>query len=119
MEREYTPGPWGFTGEPNGYNVWQTARECGAHPQKIASITGRHPVEEEEANTRLIAAAPDLLGALRALLREHEEMNSELHKIGKGRPWDSSDPFCAADLARCAIANATDGKMPPYREGLS
>jgi hypothetical protein len=61
---KHTPGPW----------KWWTTHE-GAHrinPHKgglvIASCDTRNPFsEEQEANARLIAAAPDLLEACKAV----------------------------------------------------
>ena len=64
---KHTPGPW----------KWWTTHE-GAHrinPHKgglvIASCDTRNPFsEEQEANARLIAAAPDLLEALKETLAD-------------------------------------------------
>ena len=54
---EHTEGPW-FT---DGNYI---AHQSG----DIATLDGVRPAEEEEANARLIAAAPELLEALDALL---------------------------------------------------
>lgn len=61
--------------------------------RKIASFIGGRTEEEQEANARLIAAAPELLEALRALLQEMETPRSR----------KASDAW---DAARAAIAKA-------------
>lgn len=71
MKVEHTKGPW--------YALWSdasgnlTSIHGGAHHYAIATANsfwrGPGPIEEEaEANARLIAAAPDLLTALEAIL---------------------------------------------------
>lgn len=59
MSAKHTPGPW-FVDRlsEHGYLL---VKPVGG--QVVAQID---PVEEEEANARLIAAAPDLLDALKA-----------------------------------------------------
>lgn len=93
---KHTPGPW----------KWWTTHE-GSHrinPEEgglvIASCDTRNPFSyEQEANARLIAAAPDLLKACKALL----DVYGELHAL-----YDIGD--CdASDAARIAIAKA-EGK---------
>jgi hypothetical protein len=52
-----TPGPW---------EIWGGTRIVTMKPARsIAEVVGRSP-EEGQANARLIAAAPDLLAALKA-----------------------------------------------------
>ena len=69
---KHTPEPWGLVGEPNGYTVWNVVDD-GVNPGCVGRILARVcgaavTVEEEEANARLIAAAPDLLAALKELV---------------------------------------------------
>jgi hypothetical protein len=62
----HTPGPWAVGdrwGEQNGDAVFVSS---GGFP--VCAITGYHGRETSEANARLIAAAPDLLVALKAAL---------------------------------------------------
>ena len=59
----------------------------------VASANGRR--DEVDANVRLIAAAPDLLEALRNLLKVHEGEGGTTHHAG--------------DIARAAIDKA-EGK---------
>lgn len=64
----HTPGPWQWTTRNrvrDGYadeSPWQTLTD--GHGVPITKATQR-PVREEMANAYLIAAAPELLGALR------------------------------------------------------
>lgn len=74
----HTPGPWfavncGTADEPM-YSV-KAARIKGKKPGHEVCIcaTGDSPQEMETANAILIAAAPDLLAALKSLLTSHVE----------------------------------------------
>ena len=68
---KHTPGPWRL----NENNNWKTnpfsvtVRKFGVHGTTIANIPTRMtvPPQEQQANARLIAAAPDLLEALQTL----------------------------------------------------
>lgn len=66
---KHTPGPWFVTGQRTKY---VEARIAGGMIQEVASIgptdadSGYGP--QQEANARLISAAPDLLGSLQAIL---------------------------------------------------
>ncbi len=123
MSTKHTPGPW-FVGEVNrkkqradintdtrdsrlGYTSWTgLARVYGCDENK------RIGTEIMEANARLIAAAPDLLKALRGLLEgadcsdygeagiDHPEPVSHQH--------GNSCPICSA---RAAIAKATGEQL--------
>lgn len=59
---KHTPGPWTITS-------WATGAVNGPHDRMVASVYGDHADcqrdERQDANARLIAAAPDLLEALR------------------------------------------------------
>ena len=61
---QYTPGPWTYEAEETGF--------AGA----IVATTGwicDFDTDPSLANARLIAAAPDLLEALQAVIAEHED----------------------------------------------
>lgn len=81
----HTTGPWKATTSDGGY--WWIERAEG---HRAIGCLISWP--ESEANARLIAAAPDLLFALGALLDLHE---------GGG---ETTSPTCA--IARAAIAKA-------------
>lgn len=89
----HTPGPWSYIG--NGDVVAKSDKYCGGE-KDIASVF-LTVNDEDEANARLIAAAPDLLEALKDMLDGHEDACTG---YGEG----------AADKARAAIAKATGGE---------
>ena len=91
---KHTPGPWSYIG--NGDVVARSENYCGGE-KDIASVflTAN---DEDEANSRLIAAAPDLLEALREVLNN------------PAGDYDASDGYeNAVKQARAAIAKATGG----------
>lgn len=98
----HTPGPWRIVGaDGHALAIW------GANAEDVVSEK-RVPMRQEDA--RLIAAAPELLGALKRLLRDTVRID-----VDESRRWhyDSSGerfacfretrPMC---LARAAIAKA-------------
>ena len=90
MKPKFTPGPWEY-GEERG-----CCREIHADngPELYAIAQTRHGDPEIcEANARLIAAAPDMLDALIAVVDFIE-----------GKPG-APEPF---GIVRAAIAKATD-----------
>lgn len=91
---KHTPGPWINLG--NGDIVAQSENYCGGE-KDIASVFLTSN-DEDEANANLIAAAPELLEALKDMLDGHEDACTG---YGEG----------AADKARAAIAKAT-GSQP-------
>jgi len=70
MTTQHTPGPWRI-GDA-GFTVFGPPKS-GALPETIAPVKNR-------ANARLIAAAPELLEALEALL--NRDLAPPLEKIG-------------------------------------
>lgn len=58
----HTPGPW-LLREGSGNYLWEVVveRRAGRSPRVICRPSGDH----REANARLIAAAPDLLAAIK------------------------------------------------------
>ena len=78
----HTPGPWHVEGQ------YVFSPPVASNP---ICATGRHlgqAIEEVEANARLIAAAPDLLGALRFILAFYEpgqrHLDTEAWKQAEG-----------------------------------
>ena len=90
MPDQHTPGPWTFEYENEyhdggGFAEWF---EVQADGDRIAKV-------DEEADARLIAAAPDLLAACREVLGEIErQQHARLYPD-------------VVDLLRCAIDSAT------------
>lgn len=101
----HTPGPWA-TNAIYGNGKLTHWGINGVNKSGDQFVTGRildvprnvpnHDARTQEANARLIAAAPDLLAALRFALRRMERLDAE--HLGK-------DDACEA--ARAAIAKAT------------
>jgi hypothetical protein len=67
----HTPGPWELDQYPDvdGYKIrgGKTAFRSGPRVLAIVKDQGSAPLYESQANARLIAAAPDLLEALKKI----------------------------------------------------
>lgn len=104
-EAKHTPGPWAVS---KGYDG--SISVSATRPYRINNISAGTPIicdvyQHPEfdsfsgaANARLIAAAPELLDALRGLLALEEE---NLHG------YDDIDVCAEVQFARAAIAKAT------------
>lgn len=86
----HTPGPWSL--RMTGWQTNPAAIYSPRRPGAVACIPARTsvPLDEQSANARLIAAAPDLLAALEELL--------PMWSSGIDEPW--------VERARNAIAKA-------------
>jgi hypothetical protein len=92
----HTPGPWNLNNNTTHWktNIFSiTVRKHGVHATAVANIPARAkiPTSEAWANARLIAAAPDMLGALQMLdirgglgLQTHEYIRSIINKATIG-----------------------------------
>lgn len=97
-----TPGPWRVSEKVGDFiHIRHNNNEPGAMSLNLAHVTARSSwAREAEANAHLIAAAPELLEALRQLLDYVEDM----HAAQYGRHLvDESHPMF---LAQAAIAKA-------------
>jgi len=68
---QHTPGPWELSNDhkPSPYVIRQVGRFGGLASVKFHGFNKTERAREEQtANARLIAAAPDLLNALRSIL---------------------------------------------------
>lgn len=106
MTAQHTPRPWAVYEEAAiDYRPCTIVAECGS---RVATCEGGGPGRavtkaEERANAHLIAAAPDLLAALKELMGWHD------HTGGwEGEAWN---------VARTAIAKAT-GSIPQCAHGI-
>lgn len=111
---EHTPGPWSVVGATK---VWKTGADgaavaIAAEPE-IESSSDIRPVElysgrfdEACANARLIAAAPDLLIALRGCASELGR-NLQRETDPLQRAWLKT----ARDAALVAIAKASESRI--------
>ncbi len=117
MTEGHTRGPWKYGWETSarewalvtnsaGSVVANVNSESGPDAQSVPA-TRKMPAE---ANARLIAASPDLLEALKGLVRINEQHNEAISKI-IGRPFGWKDEYLTA--ARAAIAKAEGGEVAP------
>lgn len=101
MNTKHTPGPWSLTENENRIASGNTviariyAHTSEGQPSNVAPFT-----EEDTANAKLIAAAPELLENLQELLEFCETYGFS----DRVSPTDWSGFF---DAARAAIAKAT------------
>ena len=76
MNTQHTPGPWKVRkNEP-----WVIAKAYGNMKSVVHLNYSADPSEEQRANARLIAAAPDLLEALKLMLEDarHDRVTVEV-----------------------------------------
>jgi hypothetical protein len=112
-EDKFTPGPW----EADELDVFAPS-DCPYHP--VADCTSNSSCRDydtDEANARLIAAAPELLEALRDLMDietcdigmdDFEDSDSVgAYQDGDGQTKDLPLTFGHLRRARAAIAKAT------------
>lgn len=94
---KHTPGPWYTTARSNNMiDVCHQIRRPGAITMALCRVQARQSwLSEAEANARLIAAAPDLLEALKRCAGV----------LGLVSPGGQEDPDVLC--ARAAIAKAT------------
>lgn len=102
----YTPGPW-FA---DGVFIETEGGIMGRH---IATVAGTSRMDQ--ANAFLIAAAPDLRDALRALLAAQEALDDTGHAIEARHQNDRAEAVAVALLARLD-GSAAEG---PESESLS
>ena len=103
---KHSPSPWAIR-EWNSYDKDGALDTCGhwvvdANGSSIQVMTGESASEQEEADLRLVAAAPTLLMALEFLLDQCEGFNVSGVYFNEFR--ESRD---ALDTAYDAIAKAT------------
>lgn len=115
-----TPGPWRSL--PFDWQQGQFVIEAGEARGGVAVTIGGLGEEEEEANARLLAAAPDLLEALEAFAKWVEVTHPEegfVKCLACGEETDPQDvaeygaehrDLCPVWPARKAIARARGGQ---------
>lgn len=94
----HTAGPWAVQCDPLHFHTMSSVvggEMCSGFPDRrlIVEVGGSAPPDEQEANTRLVAAAPDLLEAAKQAL-----LHIEGDEMTHGRP------FSAGNMLRAAIA---------------
>lgn len=88
MATKHTPGPWrifwGRDGNTYPLNIWGPVGSDHAAFRSVVTSFGRKASDESTANANLIAAAPELLEALKAILDTtafaHDEPEAEVHQ---------------------------------------
>ena len=86
---KHTPGPWAVGPDlevfyaPNGAPI--------TRPLRLTSMDGR--TEEDVANAKLIAAAPELLAALEGLFDEYEDRRAQFCEDPLWKKWERVEVF--------------------------
>ncbi|RQC90029.1 hypothetical protein [Pseudomonas aeruginosa] len=101
---KHTPGPWFINGHER-YTKYVEAHIGGGLVQEVAACGPTEKPEQQEANARLCAAAPELLEALRIMVNACYPVSTEISD--KGHAWCIAYLDQALPLARAAIAKAT------------
>lgn len=112
----HTPGPWKWLGEPGKRGTLNSASgEVIEHAPYEGMWFARYNAEEDAANARLIAAAPELFVALKALTSNpHLDLGDETYQVREreGLGWEGPSVKAWSDAvsaARAALAKA-EGK---------
>ena len=95
MDTKHTQGEW-FANNCTVTIKGTYAQIAACYPEK-GSEMATNDIREMQANAKLIAAAPDLLAALKALLKSHYILTSD----------DSIESTPVEKIAEMAIAKAT------------
>jgi len=109
----HTPGPWPFerTGDGKRYVVGEGLVE-GPHGYEVAEVYSDDcDPDEALANARLIAAAPDMLAALKSAdhaLTQFVAFELDAREIMGNTNFEIVK--CERERARAAIAKATGGQ---------
>ncbi len=109
-KKAHTPGPWRIErGKKYGdFLIWSARGETEVSSHWIATLKCESCPAQEEANARLMAAAPDMLEALEPFVEVYE------HFIGDDADEDQnrtiSIPVKAFRRASAALSKATGGE---------
>jgi hypothetical protein len=116
MSASHTPGPWRWMNDDtlvadySRRNVVMTGGRNGT--LQTCAANGRlRQLRADEPNACLIAAAPDLLAALRELVAEVERRGLSLPENISPASLASLAPFDPIPNAKAAIAKA-EGRLP-------
>ncbi len=105
MSAKHTPGPWVFSSNLREGGI---ARIMPSYRQRfcIATIPTGNDTDAKEADARLIAAAPELLGALKSARQTLDSLRNALHY---GKEQSRGNQVCIERLSEidAVIAKAT------------
>ncbi len=108
METKHTPGPWYALRGQRNISIRHKTGDKFLPMVNVASVRGKFPADcpygSSEANARLIAAAPELLEALQAVLRSFPT-DRDMRDAG----WERAEIDLACrdyEAARAAISKA-------------
>lgn len=113
QETKHTPGPWQAYNRVGNriFNQWRVYSDCLNQPCAICKMDESLTGDQEVANARLIAAAPDLLEACKAICEFWDEGKmygnpAQLHADAFIGGHDAVEPITIHDVLRAAIAKA-------------
>lgn len=100
MSARHTPGPWACSVRhiDGGWNEYDIHQRGGSEP--IARFEA-HKDTEAEANASLMAAAPELLAALLAII---DSLDQPVQRSGFSDPMGKDAQALAIIRADCAVA---------------
>lgn len=95
QDMKWTPGPW----KADGYYVYANDQNAKHGLKELANVEGELcTTDEDEANRHLMAAAPELYGALSAIKwKSIDKDNMEFSAI---------TTYCVMDIIQAALAKA-------------
>ncbi len=100
---KHTPGPWKWWTSNSWKRLMHENTGATIRILELCVCSDGHPdLYVSEANARLIASAPDLLGALEKIV----DMNVQ-YCIDKYGDASRADSMACVEIARAAIAKAT------------
>lgn len=110
----FTPGPWTIRKASRGPSWYVEGQHTRARsPWLVADVDGMG--DENEANARLIAAAPDLLAALEACEEVLRLVNEAAGPVPRGAPMPRLSSFEAWRYAANVIAKARSSSTDSRR----
>lgn len=108
MSIQHTPGPWKLSAPGNkitGGGV--TLAHVYGHTPETRRVTDRSATAEDAANARLIASAPELLSALKAIKARINGVWDDPDLMAFG-PLSANGDDDILELTTAAIAKATN-----------